>query len=128
MHKSGNVIVDNQSYIIDECLYDTGAESDNFVAQSFVDKNCDVLAEFISPHKSTIRLGDSKTTVNITQVITLTVVFIDTNFVSHTALLNFLIMPITHIDMIIGINSILYCLYDFFIDMLRSSKNNIKKL
>ena len=36
-------------------------------------------------------------------------------------------MPITHIDMIIGINSILYFLYDFFLDLLRSAKNNIKK-
>ncbi len=42
---------------------------------------------------------------------------------THDAILNFLIMPITHIDMIIGINSILYFLYDFFLDLLRSAKN-----
>jgi hypothetical protein len=36
-------------------------------------------------------------------------------------------MPMTHIDMIMGINSILYSLYDFFLDMLRNAKNYIKK-
>ena len=127
MHKTGNVIVNDNAYIIDQCLFDSGAESDNFILQNFIDMNCDILAEFISPHKSSIRLGDSKTTVNISQIATLTVTFCDTNFVTHDAILNFLIMPITHIDMIIGINSILYFLYDFFLDLLRSAKNNIKK-
>jgi hypothetical protein len=126
MHKTGNVIVHDNSYIIDECQFDTGA-SDNFISKSFVDKNVDILAEFISSHKSSVRLGDSKTTVQITQLITLNVMFIDTNFVSHNPLLNFLIMPMTHIDMIMGINSILYSLYDFFLDMLRNAKNDIKK-
>ena len=128
MHKTGNVIVNDNAYIIDQCLFDSGAESDNFISQNFIDMNCDILAEFISPHKSSIRLGDSKTTVNISQIATLTVTFCDTNFVTHDAILNFLIMPITHIDMIIGINSILYFLYDFFLDLLRSAKNNIKNI
>jgi hypothetical protein len=127
MHKSGNVIIDNNSYIINECLFDSGAESDNFISQSFIDMNCDILTEFISSHKSIVRLGDSKTTVNITQVITLNVTFVDNNFITHEATLNFLIMPISHIDMIIGINSILYSLFDFFIDMLKVARSNIKK-
>jgi hypothetical protein len=87
-------------------LLDSGAESDNFNYQKIIDMNCDIFAEFISPHRSTMRLGDSKTTVNISQIITLTVSFVDTNFITHEALLNFLIMPITHMDMIIGINPI----------------------
>ena len=127
MHRRGNVIINDQSYIIDECLFDSGAESDNFISQTFIDKNSVIFADSISNHNSVIRLGDSKTTVNITQIATLNVAFIDTNFVTHNALLNFNIMPITHIDMIIGINSILYFLYDFFLDMLRTAKNNIKK-
>ena len=127
MHRSGNVIVNEQSYIIDECLFDSGAESDNFISQTFIDKNHVIFADSISNHNSVIRLSDSKTTVNITQIVTLNVAFIDTNFVTHNALLNFNIMPITHIDMIIGINSILYFLYDFYLDMLRTAKNNIKK-
>jgi hypothetical protein len=108
MHKSGNVIISDQSCIINECLFDSGAESDNFISQSFIDKNSVIFADYITPHKSSIILGDSKTQVHISQLITLDVIFIDTNFVSHTASLNFLIMPITHIDMIVGINSMIF--------------------
>jgi hypothetical protein len=126
MHKSGNVIIHENTYNIKECLFDSGAESDNFIAKSFVDKNCDIFAEYITPHTCNIRLGDSTTNVHITEMITLTVTFIDANFISHDATLNFLIMPITHIDMIIGINSILYSLFDLFIDMLRVARQNIK--
>jgi hypothetical protein len=126
MHKTGNVIIHDNSYIINECLFDSGAESDNFIAKSFIDKNCDIFAEYITPHKCSIRLGDSTTTVHISEIITLTVTFVDANFISHDATLNFLIMPITHIDMIIGINSILYFLFDLFIDMLRVARKNIK--
>jgi hypothetical protein len=126
MHKSGNVIIHDNTYIINECLFDSGAESDNFIAKSFIEKNCDIFAEYISPHDCNIRLGDSKTNVHISEIITLSVTFVDSNFISQDATLNFLIMPINHIDMIIGINSILYFLFDIFIDMLRVAKQNIK--
>jgi hypothetical protein len=126
MHKTGNVIIHENTYIINECLFDTGAESDNFIAKTYVNKNCDIFAEYITPHDCNIRLGDSTTTVHISEIITLTVTFVDANFISHEATLIFLIMPITHIDMIIGINSILYSLFDFFIDMLRIARLNIK--
>ena len=126
MHKTGNVIIHENTYFINECLFDTGAKSDNFIAKTYVNKNCDIFAEYITPHDCNIRLGDSTTTVHISEIITLTVTFVDANFISHEATLNFLIMPITHIDMIIGINSILYSLFDFFIDMLRIARLNIK--
>ena len=126
MHRSGNIIIHNNAYAINECLFDTGAESDNFIAKTFVDKNCDICAEYIQPYDCNIKLGDSKTNVHISEMVTLAVTFVDANFISHDATLNFLIMPITHIDMIIGINSILYFLFDLFIDMLRVAKQNIK--
>jgi hypothetical protein len=54
MHKTGNVIIHDDSYIIDECLFDTGAQSNNFVAQAFVNKNAVIFAEFIKPYKSSV--------------------------------------------------------------------------
>jgi hypothetical protein len=79
MHKTGNVIIHDNSYIINECLFDSGAESDNFIAKSFIDKNCDIFDEYITPHKCSIRLGDSTTTVRISEIITLTVTFVDSS-------------------------------------------------
>lgn len=79
MHKEGYAICDNETYLIDTCLFDTGAQSDNYIAQSFVDKYSVVFQDSIFDHKSSVRLGDSVTTVNITQLVTLTVSFIDNN-------------------------------------------------
>jgi hypothetical protein len=81
----GNVVIHDNTYIINECLFDSGAESDNFIAKSFIEKNCDIFAEYISPHDCNIRLGDSKTNVHISEIISLSVAFVDSNFISHDA-------------------------------------------
>ena len=125
MHKEGYAICDNETYLIDTCLFDTGAQSDNYIAQSFVDKYSVVFQDSIFDHKSSVRLGDSVTTVNITQLVTLTVSFIDNNSITHTSILNFSIMPIKHLNMIIGINSILFSFFDLFTDMLKTARNLI---
>ena len=125
MHKEGYAICDNETYLIDTCLFDTGAQSDNYIAQSFVDKYSVVFKDSIFDHKSSVRLGDSVTTVNITQLVTLTVSFIDNNSITHTSILNFSIMPIKHLNMIIGINSILFSFFDLFTDMLKTARNLI---
>ena len=125
MHMFGNVIVSNESYHINDCLFDTGASMENYISQSYVDKHIDVFSEFIMDHKSVVRLGDSVTTVDINQIVTLTVTFLDNNSITHEAILNFSIMHIVHIDMIIGVNSILFSLFDLFIDMLKVARNNI---
>lgn len=76
MHKEGFAICDNETYIMDTRLFDTGAQSDNYISQIFVDKYV-VFKDSIFDHKSYVRLGDSITTVNITQLVTLTVSFMD---------------------------------------------------
>jgi hypothetical protein len=131
MHKTGYVVMyDNtptvQTYIINNCLFDSGAQSDNYISQDFVNAYMDVFKNCIIDHKSTVRLGDSLTTVNITQIITLYVSFLDNNAVTHYATLNFSIMHMKNIDMIIGITSILYSFYDLFLDMLKTAKNLLK--
>ena len=89
MHKTGNFIINNNSYMFGECLFDTGAESNNFIGQKVVDNNIDIMRDFISENKCSIRLGDSTTCVNISEMVTLSVTFTDSNFVSHEAVLNF---------------------------------------
>lgn len=129
MHKTGYVIIEEESitetYAIDRALFDSGAQSDNYISQAYVDSHIAVFSDFILKHGSTVRLGDSHTIVNITEIITLPVSFLDNNSITHTATLNFSIMPMQHIDMIIGITSILFNLYDLFLDMLKTAKNAI---
>ena len=106
MVKTGNFIADNETYLIDASLFDSGAQSDNFISASYVEKYINIFKPFILKYDSAVKLGDSKTIVNITHIITLNVSFMDSNCRTYDALLNFLIMPMSHLDMIIGINSI----------------------
>ena len=115
MIKTGNIITDNETYMINASLFDSGAQSDNFISDDFVNKYIDVFKTFILKCDTNVKLGDSKTVVNITRIITLNVSFMDTNCITHNATLNFLITHMTHLDMIIGINFILFNFYDLFI-------------
>jgi hypothetical protein len=108
MHKSGYVIIDSNPIIIPTTLFDSGAQSDNYISKSYVDSNIDNFKHLILEHNSSVRLGDSQTIVNITHIITLPVSFLDNNSTTHHATLNLSIMPMTHIEMIIGITSILF--------------------
>lgn len=121
MYKTGYVIENFETYIIDAALFDTGASSDNYISENFVNKYMTVFKPHIFQHDSTVRLGDSKTTVKITHVITLTISFLDNNSVTHESMLNFSIMSMK-LDMIIGINSILFSFFELFLDMLKTAK------
>jgi hypothetical protein len=132
MHKSGYVIMNYdspavQTYITHNCLFDSGAQSDNYISQDYVNSYIDIFKEYIIDHKSTVRLGDSLITVDITQIITLNVSFFDNAAVTHYATLNFSIMHMKTIEMIIGISSILYSFYDLFLDMLKTARNLLLK-
>jgi hypothetical protein len=121
MYKTGYVIENLETYIIDSALFDTGASSDNYISEAFVDKDITIFKPHILQHNSTVRLGDSKTTVHITHIITLNISFLDNNSITHQAVLNFSIMSMK-LDMIIGINSILFSFFDLFLDMLKTAK------
>jgi hypothetical protein len=76
MHKTGYVIMNDntpliQTYTINNCLFDSGAQSDNYISQNFVNSFIDIFRDHIMDHKSTVRLGDSLTTIDITQIITM---------------------------------------------------------
>ena len=126
MHKTGYVIIDNIPIICHEALFDSGAQSDNYISQSYVDSNSDYFTPYILEHNTSVRLGDSQTIVNITHIITLPISFLDNNAITHNATLNFSIMPMKHIQMIIGITSILFDFYDLFLDMLKTARNILK--
>ena len=38
MHKTGYVICNDEAYQINSSLFDSGAQSDNFISESFVNK------------------------------------------------------------------------------------------
>ncbi len=72
-----------ETYIIDSALFDTGASSANYISQDFVDKYIDIFQPHILAHNSSVRLGDSKTEVHITHMVTLNISFMDNKSITH---------------------------------------------
>ena len=70
MHKTGYIEVDEEHYLINKCLFDSGSLSANFISQSFVDKHTAIFSHLTQPYDSKVHLGDSVTTVIITHLIT----------------------------------------------------------
>jgi hypothetical protein len=118
---TGYVIENLETFIIESALFDSGASSDNYISEAFVNKYINMFKPHIIQHNSTVRLGDSTTTVNLTHIITLNISFLDNNSITHEAVINFSIMKMS-LDMIIGINSILFSFYDLFLDMLKTAR------
>ena len=85
MHMFGYVIVDEETYIFEKALFDTGSNRANFVSQQYVDKHSSVFQPYIVKSDSEVRLGDSTTVVHITHLVTLRVSFLDNNAVTHDA-------------------------------------------
>jgi hypothetical protein len=125
MHMFGYVIVDEETYIFEKALFDTGSNRANLISQQYVDKYSSVFEPYIVKSDSEVRLGDSTTVVHITHLVTLRVSFLDNNAITHVAILNFNIMPISHLDMIIGVNSILFSFFDLFIDMVKVARKSL---
>ena len=119
MHRAGLVILkDNTELPVASNLFDSGSLHANFVSQEFVDTHRTELASLIHPYVSSVRLGDSKTVKPITEVIFLTVRFMDSTGNYHQAMGAFHVFS-TGQDLIIGLPLIVSDFSDLFHDMVR---------
>ena len=66
-------------------LFDTGATHSSYIAKSWVDANRTLLQPMIRQVNLKVKLGDNRTTMNITERVTLMVTFVDDNGVDHKA-------------------------------------------
>lgn len=78
----------------DQCIFDSGAKSNNFLCHTYVDEYIKILQPYITPCTDPVTLGDSVTTEPITQTVILTVSFLDNNNETHLAYMNLHIMPL----------------------------------
>ena len=64
-------------------------------------------------------LGDNNTEVKLTQILTVTVSFVDSALKTHEAIINCSLMSMPGTTMIIGLPTILFHFFDLFTDLLR---------
>ena len=106
-HKKGTVDLPSGESIGFTSLWDTGASNANYISSEFYEKNEASLSPFVLPMKSSVTLGDRKTTLHLDSGLNLPISFFDDDGVKHEAMCDFMILPSTGRDMIIGMPSLI---------------------
>ena len=125
MHKSGVIIVQDDIIHLPTVLFDSGAIQSNYINEEFVENHIVHFEKYIRPYNHSVKLGDNKTELNLTQVLTITVYFIDSALKKHEATINCSLMPMPGTTMIIGLPTILFHFFDLFMDLLRQAQKLI---
>ena len=106
-HKKGTVDLPSGESIGFTSLWDTGASNANYISSEFYEKNEASLSPFVLPMKSSVTLGDRKTTLHLDSGLNLPISFFDDDGVKHEAMCDFMILPSAGRDMIIGMPSLI---------------------
>jgi hypothetical protein len=125
MHKSGLIHLHNDIIHLQTVLFDSGAIQSNYIDEQFVNNNIVHLKPFLQPLKHSVKLGDNKTQLQLSHIITITVSFIDSTLKSHEATINCSLMPMPGTTLIIGLPTILFHFFDLFTDLLRQAQKTI---
>jgi hypothetical protein len=95
VHKSGLIHLQNDNIHLQTVLFDSGAIQSNYIDEQFVNDNIVHLQPFLQPLKHSVKLGDNKTQLQLSHIITITFSFIDSTLKSHEATINCSLMPIS---------------------------------
>ena len=125
MHKSGLIQLHDDIIHLPTVLFDSGAIQSNYINEEFVNNNIVYLNKFIRPFNHSVMLGDNNTELKLTQILTITVSFIDSSLKKHEAIINCSLMSMPGTTMIIGLPTILFHFFDLFTDLLRQAQKNI---
>ena len=75
MYRNGTVRTSDWEKHVPDILFDTGASHSCYIAKSWLDDHRKELRAFVKPIKEAVKLGDNRTTVNISETITLNLSF-----------------------------------------------------
>ena len=125
MHREGIIECGNVEILIDKVLFDSGALHSDYISAQYVEKHRKHLEDKIYESKSTVKLGDNATTIQIKERILISVLFIDEDGKEHRATITPCIFDTTGNDLIIGLPSIACNFSSLFKCMLDNATKNM---
>ena len=118
------VIPEDYKICLNKVLWDSGALHSSYISQQWLDRHREILGERIRNVDTIVRLGDSKTCINLNEKVALEVEA--TSPVSSSsrkiAKVDFCVMSMPGMDAIIGLPDILNIYLDIFVDILESGR------
>ena len=123
MYKNGTIKVPGLEKDVSDILFDTGASHSSYISKSWVDDHRDELSAFIKPIKAAVTLGDNKTTVQISELLTLNLSFyFDNNSELVESEVTMCILDMPGKTIILGLPDIIQSYYYLFIEMVSNAK------
>ena len=123
MYRSGTISTSDWEKDVPDILFDTGATHSSYIAKSWLDDHRKELGAFVKPIKAAVTLGDNRTTVNISETITLNLSFyFDNNSESVESEVIMCVLDMPGKTIILGLPDIIQSYYYLFIEMVSNAK------
>ena len=118
------LLSDGDFVVVRRVLFDSGALHSSYISSKLVDKNIDILKNYLSKTHGRVMLGDNKTEIKVDQVLRVPVRFLDDNQIEHIATVDLVVFPMDHLDIIIGLPDILGPYFPFFFSLLSGARKD----
>ena len=129
MYRNGTIKVRDLEKDVPDILFDTGASHSSYISKTWVDEHRGELSSFIKPTKAAVTLGDNRTTVNISEVLTLNLSFyFDNNSESVEAEVTMCVLDMPGKTIILGLPDIIQSYYYLFIEMVSNAKTEHQEM
>ncbi len=123
-YTSATVLVDGLSITVPSVLFDSGAIHSSYVSRQFLDRHRPTLQPHVTRCSGVVKLGDNHTTVQITELVSLDILFAAPQGGVHRAHICFCVLP-SGVDMIVGLPDILSQLCDLHVQMIRTASGQL---
>jgi hypothetical protein len=125
VHSVGKLLLDNSNKVVPDILFDSGSLSANYVSSTLVDSIRDKLRGKIRTSRRKIHLAAKDSAVETSEEVELTFVFKHPNdHCQYRYTGHFIILEMEGNNVIIGLPTILHDLYEYFLSMLRTAREN----
>ena len=122
----GQLLFPHDTLHMPHVLFDSGALQSNYIDETFVDSHPLLFSSITTHLNHTVRLGDNQTVIPLNRTVRVTASFTDNTKKVHTATIDCSVLDMPGTQMIIGLPSILFTFYDFFVDLLQQARVNLK--
>jgi hypothetical protein len=123
MKALGKVVIKGNNIPI-TALFDSGANSGNYISQYFLEQNAEVLSQIVKDCHTKVTLGDSETLVPIDKSIVLTLQFMDSSGALHKVRDKFFVIPHRTHDVIVGLPAMTHELFHFFMELFQQYRDS----
>ena len=121
VHRAGTIDTDMGPLWVNGALFDTGALSASYICNKYYEEHRAQLEPYARPVRGFVKLAAKEAVVPISTCLLLSVTFVDSSGNTHSAKVEFFVLPESNNVMVVGLPAIVMHFGTLFMDMLDSA-------